>query len=515
METLRKILQGDDFLRWLPPGAPRVLPEQRRVQHVCVILRRGVVVGAEQLRGRQRALQLLAPGHLLDGNGDPQPEPELELRQARHHVGEVRLGERRVHADDRIDGQEREHGRVRPYGTEAPLHVRPLACKTAVRDGGVQRRREELVLAGAAHLRVQAQVDAAPAVAEGVVEDAVQGQQPGDLQGLALILGGQHPAGLQRLDVPRAAADLVVADPDLRVAAPRDALRQGLVRYAVDPLRDAPPERLRHRQRLPERRLRARDEVVPAHRVQVVVHEDVREPLLGLAPGPYHLPDVEKGRYPGAVVEDVPRHIQWQPGLWTGVVQQPREGRASASALRDLGSPGPDAPAAVVRDPHEALLLLVGPLQARVAASPVPKLAVPNGEDPVPSLRVVYQGSQHRRQLGLLLGALAHDDRVPYGIEPVPPDELREALVERRALAGRGALAQGLPLAERRTPAAKQRGSRGDHGLHAPALPFTALSAAAAWASPRGRGAGASARPGGAPLFAESVRSERQPRASP
>mmetsp|Transcript_76799 Transcript_76799/g.242731 ORF Transcript_76799/g.242731 Transcript_76799/m.242731 type:complete len:206 (-) Transcript_76799:203-820(-) len=189
--------------------------------------------------------------------------------------------------------------------------------------------------------------------------------------------------------------------------------------------------------------------------MQVVVHEDVREPLLRLAPRSDHLPDVEEGCDPGAIVQDVPRHVHGQPGLRRGVVQEPRKRRAAtvAAALHHVGRAGrprPDAAPPVLRHPHEALLRLVGPLQAGVAASPAPQLAALDRQDPVARLGMVDERRQHRGELALPC-ALAHDDRVADGVQPVPADEPREPLVaEGGALGERRPLPKGRAVAELR-----------------------------------------------------------------
>mmetsp|Transcript_14282 Transcript_14282/g.40672 ORF Transcript_14282/g.40672 Transcript_14282/m.40672 type:complete len:252 (+) Transcript_14282:535-1290(+) len=178
--------------------------------------------------------------------------------------------------------------------------------------------------------------------------------------------------------------------------------------------------------------------------MQVVVHEDVSEPLLGLAPGAYHLPDVQQGCYPRAIVENVSWHVERQPRLWHRVVQEPREGCTAASSVqaaaagavfRGPGRPRPDAAAAVVGDPYEALLLLVSPLEAGIAAAPLARLPMPNSENSVARIRMVDEGREYCGELVLFdktahLRAFAHDNGVPYRVQPVPTDELVKPIIE-------------------------------------------------------------------------------------
>jgi len=200
----------------------------------------------------------------------------------------------------------------------------------------------------------------------------------------------------------------------------------------VDPLGDGPAHLVRDGERLPERRFGARDEVIPAHGVQVVVHEDVRQALLRLAARSDHLADVQQGRNARGIVEDVPRHVVREPGPRREAVQQPGEGLSVVVRLPDarvFRAPGPDAAPAVLGDPHKALLLLIGPLEVGVATTPLVRLALLDRDDSVDSVGVVDERREHRRKR-ILPRALAHDDGVPYGVEPVPTNELGKALVE-------------------------------------------------------------------------------------
>lgn len=72
----------------------------------------------------------------------------------------------------RIHRQMLQHGGIGADGSEAPLHVGPLAAEPPVGHRGIQRRGEELEVAVAANHRVQAQVETAAAIAQRIIKDA-------------------------------------------------------------------------------------------------------------------------------------------------------------------------------------------------------------------------------------------------------------------------------------------------------------------------------------------------------
>lgn len=65
-----------------------------------------------------------------------------------------------------------QHGGIGTDGSEAPLHVGPLAAEPPVGHRGIQRRGEELEVAVAANQWVEAQVETTATIAQRVIEDA-------------------------------------------------------------------------------------------------------------------------------------------------------------------------------------------------------------------------------------------------------------------------------------------------------------------------------------------------------
>mmetsp|Transcript_150514 Transcript_150514/g.288439 ORF Transcript_150514/g.288439 Transcript_150514/m.288439 type:complete len:243 (+) Transcript_150514:845-1573(+) len=178
-----------------------------------------------------------------------------------------------------------------------------------------------------------------------------------------------------------------------------------------------------------------------------MIHQDVGQPLLCFSPRAYHLPDVEKCRDTGAVVNDVTGHVlvlhrraaRQQPWKGDDVIGLIIVALRLSSLLRRAG---PDAPPTVRSCPHKPVLALIDPLENSIAATPkstaVRRPFTLYLERPTSCNCLLirrYQWSEHGSELlaipsGVVPSGVCHSDGIAHGVRPIASNDSLEALIE-------------------------------------------------------------------------------------
>mmetsp|Transcript_32172 Transcript_32172/g.68889 ORF Transcript_32172/g.68889 Transcript_32172/m.68889 type:complete len:205 (-) Transcript_32172:411-1025(-) len=195
-----------------------------------------------------------------------------------------------------------------------------------VRNCSIQRRREKFVVALLPHLWVQAQMDSISFVRHRNVQNAVECQKPRNFERLRWVIWLSDPASFQCLNVPRSCGNAMMSDSNVCFVGPSNADGEGFLLQSKQAPRNSGSQIVCDRERLPEGGVHAWYQVVAVALVEIMIHQDVGEPLLCFWGRSDHLTDIQKRSYASSIKEDVSRRIRGSKRTLGTFVQEPGEG---------------------------------------------------------------------------------------------------------------------------------------------------------------------------------------------